>query len=420
MAAEIRAGCRAKPQARAIVPHDQWDFDTLIASADKQTKLSKKVSQQRAVFRLFSLGVVTARDSWVYDFDKKSLERKISTLIQAYNADMKKWSALKKREKRIDDLDASIKWTRAVKNDLQNGIEYKFDSGHIIQAAYRPFVKANLYFEKHLNEMQYQLGSMFLGEPNPTIAFLCVDSSNPLAALAVNQQFDYCLLKMGNGGTQSLPRWRYDGEGERQDNITDWSLEQFRARYEPGKKPKRPITKDAIFYYVYGVLHDPVYREKYALNLKRDFPRIPFYEDFWRWAEWGETLMALHIGYESVEPWPLERIDTKDEKSSKAGLAPKAMLKADKDTGNIQLDSETQLTGVPPEAWTYRLGNRSALEWILDQYKEKTPKDPTIRDKFNTYRFADHKEKVIDLLKRVTRVSVETMEIVEAMARDKY
>jgi predicted helicase len=91
------------------------------------------------------------------------------------------------------------------------------------------------------------------------------------------------------------------------------------------------------------------------------------------------------------------------------------MLKANKDTGNIQLDSETLLTGVPPEAWAYKLGNRSALEWILDQYKEKTPKDPTIREKFNTYRFADHKEKVVDLLKRVMRVSIETMKVVDAM-----
>ena len=95
------------------------------------------------------------------------------------------------------------------------------------------------------------------------------------------------------------------------------------------------------------------------------------------------------------------------------------MLRANKDSGNIQLDSETQLMGVPPKAWTYRLGNRSALEWILDQYKEKSPKDPTIREKFNTYRFADHKEKVIDLLKRVTRVSVETVKIVEAMQAEK-
>ena len=163
------------------------------------------------------------------------------------------------------------------------------------------------------------------------------------------------------------------------------------------------------------MLHDPIYREKYAQNLKREFPRIPFYEDFWRWADWGERLMALHIGYESVEPWPLARIDTPDVKAAAAGLKPKPMLRADHEHGIIVLDSETQLSGVPAEAWAYRLGNRSALEWILDQHKEKTPKDPTIREKFNTYRFADYKEKVVDLLRRVTRVSVETMAIVEAM-----
>ena len=177
----------------------------------------------------------------------------------------------------------------------------------------------------------------------------------------------------------------------------------------------RPITKDAIFHYVYGVLHDPVYRETYAINLKREFPRIPFYPDFWEWAAWGERLMALHIGYESVEPWPLTRIDTPDIKARAAGVPPKAMLKADKDNGQIQLDSETVLSGIPSEVWDYKLGNRCGLEWILDQYKEKKPKDPTIREKFNSYRFADYKEKVIDLLMRVTRVSVETVAITEAM-----
>ncbi len=107
--------------------------------------------------------------------------------------------------------------------------------------------------------------------------------------------------------------------------------------------------------------------------------------------------------------------DIPDEKARLNGVAPKAMLKADKDIGRIALDSETTLAGIPPEAWTYKLGNRSALEWILDQYKEKKPKDPTIREKFNTYRFADYKNHVIDLLGRVTRVSVETQAIVTAM-----
>jgi predicted helicase len=127
--------------------------------------------------------------------------------------------------------------------------------------------------------------------------------------------------------------------------------------------------------------------------------------------------MDLDIGYETVAQAKLKRTDMPDEKARKAGLSPKAMLKADKETGQIVLDSETTLSGVPPKTWDYKLGNRSALEWILDQYKEKKPKDPTIREKFDTYRFADYKEKVIDLLLRVTTVSLETERIVEAMRK---
>jgi predicted helicase len=107
---------------------------------------------------------------------------------------------------------------------------------------------------------------------------------------------------------QFLPLYRYTSTGERVDNITDWGLKRFREHYGKGEK----ITKEDIFHYVYGVLHDPVYREKYALNLKREFPRVPFYPDFWTWADWGRRLMDLHIGYETVEPWPLQRLDTAD------------------------------------------------------------------------------------------------------------
>jgi predicted helicase len=167
------------------------------------------------------------------------------------------------------------------------------------------------------------------------------------------------------------------------------------------------------------VLHDPQYRETYAQNLKREFPRIPLYGDnditFWQWAAWGEALMAMHIGYEQVAPFALVRSDVPDENVRAAGQSPKCILKSDKETGRITLDSETTLSGVPREAWAYLLGNRCAIDWVLDQYKEKKPKDPTIRERFDTYRFKDHKEKVIELLKRVTTVSVETVRIVAAM-----
>ncbi len=211
-----------------------------------------------------------------------------------------------------------------------------------------------------------------------------------------------------------LARYRYPKSGERIDNITDWALNQFTKHY--GKMAG--VTKDAIFAYCYAVLHDPVYREKYALNLKRAFPRIPFYPDFAQWARWGETLLGLHIDYEEVEPYPLERVDTPNPKRAE-GSHPKPKLKSvlaeGAETGSVLVDEDTQVTGIPAGAWDYRLGNRSAIDWVLDQHKEKKPRDPTIREKFNTYRFADYKESMIALLAKVVRVSVETAEITTAM-----
>ena len=175
--------------------------------------------------------------------------------------------------------------------------------------------------------------------------------------------------------------------------------------------------------YTYAVLHDPVYRHDYRIDLLREFPRLPLYHDFDHWAQIGRELLDLHLGFESAAPYPLERVD-KDSPSTISGQAGtqgpgravKAILRADRERGTITLDEHTTLTGVPASAWRYQLGSRSALEWVLDQYKERKPRDPTIRERFNTYRFADHKERVIDLLRRVCTVSVKTMAVVDSMA----
>jgi predicted helicase len=231
-----------------------------------------------------------------------------------------------------------------------------------------------------------------------------------------------------NGDANCLPLYVYDKDGNPHDNITDWALSQFKNHYQNSQfkprfelqqfdyqdsefKPWFEIQKLDIFHYVYAVLHNPAYREKYEQNLKREFPRIPFYDDFEQWTAWGKALMTLHLNYETVEKYPLKRLDTPPI------TKPKAKLKADKINSVIQLDDNTQLSGIPLQAWEYKLGNRSALEWVLDQYKEKKPKDPTIAEKFNTYRFADYKEQVIELLMRVCTVSVETMKIIEAMKK---
>jgi predicted helicase len=410
---------RAFHEIRPDVDHN-WlkltdnDFDSLLPIATKDTKLARTEGQRRAIFWNYSLGVVTNRDEWAYGDSPKHLGVKVQFLIDAYNADVKKLASQKDSEKLAELLDTSIKWTRAVKNDLRKGTRYVFDGGCIRPSYYRPFVKRHLYFSRQLNEMVYQIPQLFGPDAGPNRAFcFAAEERSEFGVIA----FDTIPNKdvFMPSAAQVLARYVY-GEAGKTDNITDWALAQFRKQFGAGKA-KSAITKDGVFQYVYGVLHDPVYREKYALNLKREFPRIPFYKDFWQWVDWGKALMEMHIGYEKVEPWKLKRTDIEDEKAKKAGLAPKCVLKADREGGRIVVDSETALSGVPPEAWEYRLGNRSALEWVLDQYKESKPKDPTIRAKFDTYRFADYKEKVIDLLARVTTVSVETQKIVEAMKK---
>jgi predicted helicase len=406
----------------------QNDFHSLLPVATKEAKLSRRPSQEKAIFRLFSLGVVTNRDEWVYGDDVATLSAKVNYLVDAYNADVKKLSAVRDSEKLAEMLDSNVKWTRAVKNDLRKGILYEFNSDCIVESYYRPFVKRCLYFSRQLNEMVYQVPQLFGPKAGANRAF----------CFAAEERSEFGVIAFQNlpnkdvfmpSAAQVLALYRFDENGQRTDNITDWALDQFKKQYPPGRtKPKRLIAKEAIFHYVYGVLHDPVYREKYALNLKREFPRIPFYAVFWQWADWGKTLMDLHIGYETVDPFKLERIEAgpspqpsarkRGEGASERAEAPKPMLRADREAGRIVLDSQTALTGIPPEAWDYKLGNRSALEWILDQYKEKKPKDPTIREKFDTYRFADYKEKVIDLLMRVTTVSVRTVAIVKSMRRE--
>lgn len=384
------------------------DFDSLLPLIDKTTKATKSKRSERAIFKLFSAGVKTQRDEWVYAFSSKALEAKMKFFVEQYEHE---------RVTGKPPTRDPIKWDRELEKYRIRGIEKRFAISAIVRSLYRPFCKQWFYFDRHFNGMVYQWASILptRTDRNRLIMYTQPGSQKPFMVGAADTMCDLHFVGAA-AGSECLPLFRFDDAGQATDNVTDWALDQFKKQYQPGRaKQSRPITKEAIFHYVYGVLHDPVYREKYAQNLKREFPRIPFYADFWQWADWGRELMNLHIGYEQVEPFKLTRTDQVDEKSRKAGVAPKATLKADKETGCILLDSETTLSGIPREAWTYILGNRSALEWILDQYKEKKPKDPTIREKFDTYRFANYKEEVIDLLTRVTTVSVRTAAVVQSM-----
>ena len=400
---------------------EENDWEKLLPVADKEVKLGRS---KNALFELFSLGVVTNRDEWVYDENETCLNNKVQHLIDVFNFDRERLKGKPKNEIK-DEVDYSIKWTRAVKNDLFKDKEYSFQESLIIDSLYRPFVKRKLYFSKELNEMQYQNNLIFGIDGKFDNQQLNLNSNGiDIKFLASKIITDLHFI----GDNQCLPLYRYDSFGNRHENLTDWGLQQFVNHYNDAA-----ISKEDIFNYVYAVLHNPAYRKKYEINLKREFPRIPFYNDFGKWAAWGKALMDLHLNYETVEPFPLEVITAETKAEAKRQLKAftaeepeeeyvrqpkiKAKLKADKYAGLIEIDELTTMRGIPTEAWEYKLGNRSAIEWILDQYKEKKPTDPTIAEKFNTYRFSDYKNQVIELIRRVCTVSVETVKIVKEMEK---
>ena len=209
---------------------------------------------------------------------------------------------------------------------------------------------------------------------------------------------------MTQGGAQCFPLYTYDVDGgHRRDNVTDWALEQFKALY-----PQAKLTKRDIFHYVYAVLHHPAYREKFAANLRRELPRIPFAPDFAAFAKAGEKLAALHTGYESQKEFRLKRVETK-------GVKPDwrvERMKLSKDKTSLTYNGWLTLEGIPAAVHDYRLGNRSALDWVIDQYRVERDAAGEITSDPNR---ADDEEYIVRLVGQVITVSVETMRLVAAL-----
>ena len=391
------------------------NFPTLIPIANKPTMQATIAAEEQAAFKLHAPGVMTGRDEWVYDFEVSNLRNKALFFADAYNGLM---------DENSQTHDTTIKWSRDLRNEFRRGRRIIYSEAERIQSLYRPFtVKwhcANFVMNDVMTRNHYAMFGPDMNQVN-TIISIKGPAAEGFSVLATDKIIDYKCGFTGNGGTFCLPLYRYTADGERVSNITEWGLRQFREHYGDDG-----ISAEDVFAYTYAMLHDPAYRQRYEVDLRREFPRVYFQEDFAWWAEQGRELLDLHLGFETAEPWPLERVDSPTAHpelvegrtagpSTGSGRAARVILRADREKGIIQLDDRTALAGVPPDAWEYRLGSRSALEWVLDQYKERKPRDPTIAERFNTYRFADHKERVIDLLGRVCAVSAFTSAIVDEL-----
>ena len=383
------------------------EFDTFIPVGTKEAKASKNAAVN-VIFKTYCRGVVTNRDAWVYNFNPNVLTENVQRMIGTYNAEVDRWKRREHQRININDFvvydDTKIKWDRELRQHLQRGRFAEWTEHKVRTSLYRPFTKSNLFFDRVLNNCVYLFPSFFPApetEKENRIIWLKVGKELPMFALMANQIPDL----LPQSGSQCFPFYTYNEDGtNRQENITDWALSEFRTYYNDNT-----ITKWDIFHYNYGLLHHPTYREKYERNLKRDLPHIPFAEDFWGFAKAGAQLADLHVNYESVPKYDkLRKVET-------PGMQVNwdvEKMKLSKDKTQLKYNDFLTLDGIPAEVYDYRLGNRSALEWVVDQYRVKVDKRSGIKNDPNR---EGEPQYIVDLIGRIITVSLETVEVVEGL-----
>jgi len=435
-----------------LVPEYALEFDALVPLGSKVAKAGAWEAAQ-TIFKIYSRGVATCRDEVAYDFDKDALRNRVRQFIDDYNGEVDRYKRSGSKQP-VDEFVRydKIKWSVTLKLNLERGNYAEFDDRRARIALYRPFCRRYLFFDRFMDERVYVMPSIFPTPATESENRIIVTSDLAFRSPTVSTLIAGALADLhvcaAMDAHQCFPFYVYDEDGtNRRENITDWALEHFRENYNDKK-----ITKWDIFYYVYGVLHHPEYRAKYAENLKRELPRIPLAKDFWEFSKAGKELARLHIDYEKLEPWPLKFIETTVTPASRrhpgdrrdggvttgaSGARPEAergsalqnadlkvgatiplsyrvedKMRLAKDRRSLKVNDSLTLGGIPPEAFEYRLGNRSALEWVIDQYQVTEDKHSGIRSDPNR---PDDPEYIVRLVGQVIHVSVETVKLVKSL-----
>lgn len=433
-----------------LTPNDKNDwieqrdglFDSLLPIANKDKKYTQTI-----FYPVYARGVGTSRDDWAYNFSKvimlDSMKRSndfYENQRQAYQEAIKKNPKLKVEEF-IYSSDSNISWSRAYRNDIKRNRIHSYDTGHSRIGSYRPFVKTNLYFDKNvLNDV----GPIFDMYPKNSLEnrVICTCGTGARKEWNCFISKEIPDLNILNDGTQCFPLYWYEEnknkqrtlfdepEGNddyiRRDGITDWILKEVRSRYGGAKN----ITKEMIFYYVYGLLHSPDYRERFAPDLKKSLPRIPIVEkveDFMDFYKYGKKLADLHLNYEEVEACPDvtvvgDRPLTGSEEDYTFYRVPdKLRFKSKQDKSTILYNGNIRIENIPAEAYEYVVNGKSAIEWIVERYCVSQDKKSLIVNDANDWGREHGKPRyILDLLLSVINVSVQTVEIVKALPKLKF
>ena len=435
------------PSWQAIQPNDKEDwinqrdglFDTLLPLAPEK----KKDLNARSVFSLYSLGVASGRDAWAYNCARGALMSNVERMMNAYNievdrlanepappADVDSWVNSNERE---------ISWNRNLKELLIKGAKLSFDITSVVPSHYRPFCRSYLYFQKDFNGMQYLQKKLF-----PTSAYenlcICVSGIGSSKEFSVLMSDKVPSLDIVDK-SQCFPLYWYEENKQeqandlfgntnasrykRRDGVTDWMLREVRSRFSGA----RSLTKEDIFYYVYGLLHSTDYRERFADDLRKSLPRIPIVErveDFMAFSQAGRALAALHLGYEGY-PAPEGVVVTTAEQPASMDeydyyrvekmTFPKG-VKKNEASDTIHYNSRITITNIPLEAYDYVVNGKSAIDWIIERYQVTTDKNSGIVNDPNAWSQEQGKPRyILDLLLSVIHVSLESQRIIATLPR---
>ena len=435
-----------------IIPDNkgQWlnqtnnDFYEHTALIDKNVKNQKvgKAIEQKAIFKLFTLGVSTNRDNWAYDFDKEQLEKKIKYFLKIYNKERNSFKGINYLDSdKNSKLNYSIKWSRDLKKDLASNREYKFNKSNIRKCLYRPFVYSNLYFDDGVIDIKGINDKLF---PNENSENLTLNFHVPIPNRIHYSLVSKILIDLSFtiiAGNISVPLYVYEN-GEKKLNITDYAIKEFQNKY------KDKATAENIFAYCHAVLSSPKYQKEYEENLKIDYPRIPLYKNFDRFVELGKRLIKLQTEFDKVENEktrgcnPLrpnenahnglqphcysatEKINLKIEKDFKYMPEDFSMIKLNKEKGIIIFDGKNRIENIPKKAFDYKIATKSAIEWVINYFSNKNlrpDKEPDhktlIENGLNSYDYKNIREYLFELIPKVINISVETVDIFKELEK---
>jgi predicted helicase len=417
-----KAGSIAGVKWRTLHPDDRhnWltnksdgEFAAFVPLGSKDYRARSNLGLP-TIFRSYSLGVGTNRDEWVFDFSEEHLAKKVKRLIQNYNMEVTRAAEQQRGSGPITDVDSFVnsdrtfvKWTDRLKQSLMRGERLQYDSDKIRPSIYRPFSGQFLYFDDLLIHRRYQQHRFFPtncpGQENLAIC-LSVSSERPFCCLAVDRIPAKEIVGGFGSPGQVFPFYTYRDDGkQREENIPLFTLQHFQKHYRD-----KGITREGIFHYVYAMLHHADYRATFAENLKRELARVPLSgkaADFHAFAEAGQRLIDLHVNYENQQPYSLKHVENPEARLDWRVDA----MKLTRDHDAIRYNDFLTLVGIPEQVFDYRLGNRSALEWVIDQYRVSRDEHGQITRDPNR---PDDEQYIVRLVERVITISLETREIV--------